>query len=288
MLHMHHTARAAVRMIAAVGILSAISTCAAAQSNTGDSGALVSLEWLHSRLSDARVVLFDVSVMRQTYDAGHIPGARFLDHAVTAGANHEMATPSELASRLGEAGARDDARIVLYGDHPMATGWMYMAFVAAGHGDHVSVLDGNLRAWRAAGYAVSTDAASGAGKLTAKTSGPPPIVDGPWVHDHLKDAAVRLFDVRPEDEWSKGMIPGAVRFGWQDLYADLDRARFKSPSEIRRLFEDAGLREGQTAVTYCAVGMRASLAYFAARAAGIPARVYLGSWADWSTRYAAR
>jgi 3-mercaptopyruvate sulfurtransferase SseA len=29
--------------------------------------------------------------------------------------------------------------------------------------------------------------------------------------------------------------------------------------------------------------MRASLAYFAARAAGIPARVYVGSWADWSS-----
>jgi thiosulfate/3-mercaptopyruvate sulfurtransferase len=48
------------------------------------------------------------------------------------------------------------------------------------------------------------------------------------------------------------------------------------------VFERAGLRAGQTAVMYCAVGMRASLAYFAARAAGLPARVYLGSWTDWT------
>jgi thiosulfate/3-mercaptopyruvate sulfurtransferase len=274
--------------IAAAAVIVSSSTCAAAQSKTSDSGPLVSLEWLHDHLSDPHVVLFDVSVMRQTYDAGHIRGARYLDHGVTSGANHDMATPAELATRLGGAGARDDARIVLYGDHPMATGWMFMAFVAAGHGDHASLLDGNLRAWRAAGYPISTANSTGEGRLTAKTSPPPPIVDGPWVHEHLKDATMRLFDVRAEDEWSKGMIPGAVRFRWQDLYADLEQARFKSPEEIRRLFEAAGLREGQTAVTYCAVGMRASLAYFAARAAGVPARVYLGSWADWSNRYAER
>jgi 3-mercaptopyruvate sulfurtransferase SseA len=28
--------------------------------------------------------------------------------------------------------------------------------------------------------------------------------------------------------------------------------------------------------------MRASLMYFAARAAGFPAKVYVGSWQDWS------
>lgn len=30
------------------------------------------------------------------------------------------------------------------------------------------------------------------------------------------------------------------------------------------------------------VGMRASLMYFAAKAAGVPVRVYLGSWQEWS------
>ena len=37
----------------------------------------------------------------------------------------------------------------------------------------------------------------------------------------------------------------------------------------------------QSVVTYCAVGLRASLMYFAARVAGVPARVYVGSWQDW-------
>ena len=34
-------------------------------------------------------------------------------------------------------------------------------------------------------------------------------------------------------------------------------------------------------MTYCAVGMRASLMYWAALAVGVPARVYVGSFEDW-------
>ncbi|MGE5837626.1 MAG: rhodanese-like domain-containing protein [Acidobacteriota bacterium] len=43
----------------------------------------------------------------------------------------------------------------------------------------------------------------------------------------------------------------------------------------------AGVKPGDQVVTYCAVGMRASLMYFAARYAGVPARVYVGSLEDW-------
>jgi 3-mercaptopyruvate sulfurtransferase SseA len=70
------------------------------------------------------------------------------------------------------------------------------------------------------------------------------------------------------------MIPNATKFLWGDLYADVNARRFKSPRELAATFERAGVAKGQTVVTYCAVGMRASLAYFAARVAGIPARVY--------------
>jgi thiosulfate/3-mercaptopyruvate sulfurtransferase len=79
------------------------------------------------------------------------------------------------------------------------------------------------------------------------------------------------------------MIPNATKFLWGDLYADVNTRRFKSPRELAAAFERAGVAKGQTVVTYCAVGMRASLAYFAARVAGIPARVYAGSWEDWTS-----
>ena len=70
---------------------------------------------------------------------------------------------------------------------------------------------------------------------------------------------------------------------WQDLFANPRTQRFKSPDEIRALLSRAGVGPNQDVVTYCAVGMRASLmAWAAARVAGVPSRVYLGSWQDWA------
>ena len=52
--------------------------------------------------------------------------------------------------------------------------------------------------------------------------------------------------------------------------------------ENGNVFERAGVKPGQQIVTYCAVGMRASLMAWAATSLGLPAQVYVGSWQDWS------
>lgn len=45
---------------------------------------------------------------------------------------------------------------------------------------------------------------------------------------------------------------------------------------------EAGVGPAGEAVTYCAIGMRASLMAFAARAVGVTTHLYLASWQDWS------
>jgi len=53
--------------------------------------------------------------------------------------------------------------------------------------------------------------------------------------------------------------------------------------EIKALLAKAGVEPDQEVVTYCAVGMRASLMGWAARSvAGLPTKIYIGSWQDWS------
>jgi thiosulfate/3-mercaptopyruvate sulfurtransferase len=243
---------------------------------------VVSLAWLHQHLTDPNVVIIATDD-QPPYSEGHIPGARFVGHEATIDHNdHRLRPPAELASALARAGATDTARIVLYGE-PLAVGWLYHAFASLGHGDRVSVLDGNYTAWRAAGHPSSTETPPAArGRLTAKLAADV-SVDRAWVKSHLYDANTRLLDVRSQQEWDRGMIPNATKFLWADLYTNVKTRRMKPASELKAAFERAGVQPGQTVVTYCAVGMRASLAYFAARAAGIPARVYVGSWADWSS-----
>ena len=43
-------------------------------------------------------------------------------------------------------------------------------------------------------------------------------------------------------------------------------------------------RSTRPAITYCAVGLRASVLYFAAKYAGFEASNYVGSWRDWQEK----
>ena len=249
---------------------------------------MVSTAWLQSHLTDPQVrVVFTGD--RGVYDRAHVPGARFIDHMDTlgmqmAGANmdHRILAIPELAKVLAaKTGAADGTHVVLYGDSPMQTGWIYMAFAAIGHEGDVSMLDGGINLWRAEDRPVSTDVPpAGSGALTVRPA-PDVVVDAAYVRERLQSPFVKVLDVRTTMEWNNGHLPNATLILWQDLYADQRTLKFKSIDEIRALLVKAGVGPNQSVVTYCAVGMRASLMYWATRAAGIPARVYVGSWQDW-------
>jgi thiosulfate/3-mercaptopyruvate sulfurtransferase len=241
---------------------------------------VVSPGWLSRHLKDPLVRVIATGD-RAPFDRGHVPGARFVAHEDTIGADHRLLAPDTLATVLARAGASDDARIVLYGDSPMTTGWLYMVLASIGHGDHVSMLDGNIDVWRADGHPVSADApAAATARLTPKPVSDV-IVTAPWVRERLEKPGVCLLDVRTDRERATGYLPGSTLVSWRDLFADPDRATFKSRDDIRARLANAGVKPGDHVVTYCAIGMRASLMYFAARYAGIPARVYVGSFDDW-------
>ena len=171
---------------------------------------------------------------------------------------------------------------MLYGDNPIATGWVYTAIASIGHGDEVSWLDGGISAWESEKRPVEMSAPPpGSGPLTPRPA-PDLIVDATYVRDHLNSPNTKILDVRTEQEWNIGHLPNATLILWQDLFTNPKTQTFKSREEIRALLERAGIKPNQEAITYCAVGMRASLMAWAARSAGIQTRVYLGSWQDWS------
>jgi thiosulfate/3-mercaptopyruvate sulfurtransferase len=244
---------------------------------------MVSTAWLQAHLTDPQVRVVYTGD-RSIYDRGHIPGARFLDHmdtvTMTAG-EHRLLPLPDLAKALTKAGVADGNHIVLYGSAPMQTGWVYMTLAAIGHEADVSMLDGGIDLWRAEDRAVSTAIpATGTGTLTVRPA-PDVIVDSAYVKERLQSPAVKVLDVRTTTEWNNGHLPGATLILWQDLYADQRTLKFKSIDDIRAVIRKTGLTPDQSVVTYCAVGLRASLMYWAARAAGVPARVYVGSWQDW-------
>jgi thiosulfate/3-mercaptopyruvate sulfurtransferase len=242
---------------------------------------IVSTDWLQAHLNDRNVRIVDAS-NESTFKSGHIPGAVFVDHMATIDDGHRLLPADALAKIWAKAGVSDDTRVILYGDSPMTTGWIYLTLAAIGHGDQVSMLDGGLRVWESEKREVSKAAPTVAAGTLSVRPAPDVMVDADYVRARLESPNVKILDVRTNGEYAGGHLPGATLILWQSLFVDSRSMKFKPRDEIRALLTDAGVKPGQEAITYCAVGMRASLMYFAARAVGVPAKVYVGSWQDWS------
>jgi thiosulfate/3-mercaptopyruvate sulfurtransferase len=65
----------------------------------------------------------------------------------------------------------------------------------------------------------------------------------------------------------------------------VDSSRVLSTALLKEKFAAAGVTSGQTVVTYCHIGQQATVVWFAARLLGYDAKLYDGSFQDW-TRHA--
>lgn len=245
---------------------------------------VVSTAWLQAHLTDPQVRVLYVGDPG-TYQMGHVPGARLIgrmDTVQMGPAGHRLAPVDQLVKAFTKAGVADGARVVLYGDRPMEIGWVNSALAAIGHGRDVSWLDGGMASWEKEKRPLETSTPPpGAGPLTVRQA-PDLFVDAAWVRAHLDSPSTKILDVRTAQEWNDGHVPHATLILWQDLYADVRGQKLKSPDEIKALLARAGVAPGQEVVTYCAVGLRASLMAWAVQSVGLPVRIYIGSWQDWS------
>jgi thiosulfate/3-mercaptopyruvate sulfurtransferase len=81
-----------------------------------------------------------------------------------------------------------------------------------------------------------------------------------------------------------GYIKSSVPLYWEDLLDPQTKA-FKPAAELERLFNEAGIRKSDEVITYCQVGMRASVDLFALHLMGYDnLRNYYGAWEEWGNR----
>ncbi|HZM58482.1 MAG TPA: sulfurtransferase [Vicinamibacterales bacterium] len=284
------------RLVSALGCVAMLSLPALAQE---PSSLLVDIDWLSQHVNDRGLVILHVG-NRQEYDAGHIPGARFITEEDVA-APHDHSNPKDmmlelppvdaLRAKVASFGISDDSRIVVYfgknGGVPSATRIVF-TLDYLGLGDRTSLLNGGLAAWQRAGKTVTAAAPPVvAGKLSAR---PPKslVVDAEFVksvrqrpNHTLVDARAAVFyqGIQPTMNNVSGHIPGAVNIPFTeitDTELRIDRAR------IEGLFRKAGVKPGDTVVAYCHVGQQATAVVFAARLLGHPVVMYDGAFQDWA------
>jgi thiosulfate/3-mercaptopyruvate sulfurtransferase len=236
---------------------------------------------------------------KEEYDAGHITGAQYLEyHDIStphgAGLMLELPPMAQLVSVFEKIGISNKSRVILYFDNDWVspTTRVYWTLDTMGLGPRTSILDGGLPAWRAAGKPVTTEV-----KTATKGSITPEqrtdiFADAAWVSSHLNQPNITILDARHREFYTgeksdgnprQGHIPGASNLSFLEL-VDEQSSKFKSPDAIRALFKNAGLKPGNVMVSYCHIGQRATVLYFAAKMLGYDARMYDGSWDEWSKR----
>ena len=232
---------------------------------------------------------------RQRYDAGHIPGATYLDvdHDLAAppgpGGRHPLPDAEQFTAAVRRAGISRASQVVAYDEGPgTAAARLWWLMRDYGHGD-VMVLDGGLAAWTASGRPLSTDPVEPRPGDWSGVSGHLPVVEVDEVPHTARDGV--LIDVRAEPRFRgedepidavAGRIPGAVN---APLTGNTDDAgRFLPDDELRPRFTALGVTDDVPVAAYCGSGVTATQTLLALRLAGFgDAALYPGSWSGWIT-----
>lgn len=257
----------------------------------------VDADWLREHRDE--VVLADVRWFldgrsgRKAYEAGHIPGAVFVDldtvlsepHEDDSHGRHPLPTPGRFAGELAKLGIGDRDTVIAYDDSGGITA-SRLVWLLRVTGHQAALLDGGLAAWPSADLH----------RDYPRPRPPANFSAVPWPRERLADideVAVTtdvLIDARdpgrfgggpdPVDPRS-GHIPGARSVPTRE-HLDSD-ARIKSPQELRAAFAQAGIEPGTAVVSYCGSGVSACHNLLALERAGLgPGRLYPGSWSEWS------
>jgi thiosulfate/3-mercaptopyruvate sulfurtransferase len=233
---------------------------------------------------------------RELYEAGHIPGAAFVDldrdlaAAPGAGGRHPLPAAVDFEAAMRRAGVRNDRPVVVYDDADStaaARAWWLLRYF--GHSS-VRVLDGGFRAWTADGLPVEPPSPLYRGAIGDFTARPGHL----GLLDADGAAALArtglLLDARAGERYRgeaepvdrvAGHIPGAVSAPTsENVNQD---GTFRPAAALAARFAARGATQDRPVAAYCGSGVTAAHEVLALTLAGIPADLYLGSWSNWIT-----
>ena len=229
------------------------------------------------------------------FNEGHIPGALFLDliqdaSDTSADVGFDLPPVAQLEGLLVRFGISNDTEVVLYSSgHIMwaTRAWWLLRY--CGH-RQVRVLNGGLDAWRDGGHPLSTDAASPTEGNFKANPEPALIADKDWVLGAIGDDSIRTVNALPPELHTgetdfglgrKGHIAGSINLPYDDL---LDGGEFKDGTALREALNAKGLLSSESVITYCALGITATIDAFACLLCGQEeVAMYDGSLTEWAS-----
>ncbi|WP_314425686.1 sulfurtransferase [uncultured Microbacterium sp.] len=227
------------------------------------------------------------------YLAGHVPGAVYVPldtelstHGDPSEGRHPLPSTQTLQDAARRWGVGQGDVVIAYDDSRGLSASRAWWLLRQG-GVDVRVLDGGISAWRAAGLPVETDDVRpepgdvvldeiGADAISIDEAGAFP-------------ASGILLDVRAAERYRgesepldpvAGHIPGAVNL---PMAAHLDsEGMLLDTHTLRASFAGVGVTDGTPVAAYCGSGVTAAHTALVLDEIGIRAKVFPGSWSQWS------
>lgn len=261
---------------------------------------LVETGWVADHLNDKNVRIIESDEDPLLYAIGHIPGAVQVDWFSTLQhpLRRDFLTKEKFEEVASKLGIKNNTTVVFYGDKSNWFAcyalWLFQYY---GH-KNVRIMNGGRLKWEQENRPLVKEVPTyPEAKYRAKRADKSIRAFRDQVMKQSK-AGKPLVDVRSPKEYSGelismpnypqegatrgGHIPGAVSIPWAQAVNETD-ATFKSPDELRALYEGKEIKPDEEVIAYCRIGERSSLTWFVLKyLLGYPkVKNYDGSWTEW-------
>ncbi|MEP7137773.1 MAG: sulfurtransferase [Chloroflexota bacterium] len=261
---------------------------------------LVDTDWVAAHLNDANVRIIESDEDPLLYSIGHIPGAVQVDWFSTLQhpLRRDFLTKEEIEAVNSKLGIANDTTIVFYGDKSNWFAcyalWLFQYY---GH-QNVRIMNGGRLKWEkenrplvkeVASYPSTTYKATEADKsirafrdeVLNQSNSKKPLVDVRSPKEYSGEL-LHMPNYPQEGATRGGHIPGAVSIPWAQAVNEAD-STFKTPDELRALYEGKNIKSNEEVIAYCRIGERSSLTWFVLKyLLGYPnVKNYDGSWTEW-------
>ena len=224
------------------------------------------------------------------YEAGHIPGSIWVDHAAWAKAFGDGDHANAWSKRIGELGIAVNAKVVVLDDSTKDAARIWWILKYWGVAD-VRLLNGGWKGWTAAKLEVTKEkSADPRGVKFNAVSQAERLATKDYLLKAIDGGKLQIVDARSENEFcgtekmnnkKASAMPGAKQLEWTDLL-DAKTQQFKPANDLKKLFADAGIALDKPSATHCQSGGRASVMAFGMELMGTKeVRNYYKSWGEW-------
>ena len=259
---------------------------------------LVETEWLATPGSFSKLRIIDYGRKTAEYQAGHIPGAVFIDRKAVwdkvNGIPGMLPSVESMVAELEKAGVSNDSTVVIYDrDSGLWASRLFWALEYLGLQD-IHILNGGWHKWAKEKRAVQRASYVPPQGIFIPRIQHDLLTTDDWILGHLSSQEVQIIDTRSPNEYAGedvrakrgGHIPGAVNINWiSNLKSDGSKTLAREESLVK-LYDSQKISKDKIIVTHCQTGVRGAHTYFVLKLLGYPrVRVYDGSWAEWGNNF---